>query len=493
MAEAEAEVSLLASSPLVLAEAKREDLLDLLQHYKSMGNELIRRLVLEKNRIDVLAKVVLGYEVKPFHLSMMQFQFKHVDSLQLAYRGCGKSTLCTVTKTIHYLLKNPNLRILIASKTTKNAKDFLKAIKNHFENNELLEEIFGTYYDPHKVKKWDESEIEVVPRTLISIEPSVLCIGVDGTIVSKHFDILLNDDLIDEENSRTEHMRSKTKVWYYKTLEPCLEPPDNEVEHRGEHHRLGTRYHYEDLYGHLMKSELKHSHQVIEAHDKKGRVPWPEKHSHKWFMTKKKKSGVIIFNAQYLCNTEAMKGQVFHYDDCQVIEDRLIPSDLRIFMGVDLATSEQDQKGNAQFAIVVIGVCGEGNIYVLSRYLRHIGFPKQIQKGINYYEKYDPIRAGVEANAYQLVFYQQMKELDKTYRFVPIYTDKDKMTRALKLTPLFEGKKVFFRKDMEDLIDQFVLFPGYELRDGLDAFDLAYRASKIKKRKKPPREEPGLL
>ncbi|KXH75413.1 MAG: hypothetical protein AM326_03415 [Candidatus Thorarchaeota archaeon SMTZ-45] len=489
----EAEVSLLASSPQVLAEAKREDLLDLLSHYKSMGNELIRRLVLEKNRIDILAKVVLGYEVKPFHLSMMQFQFRHPDSLQLAYRGCGKTSLCTVTKTIHYLLKDPNLRILLASKTTGNAKGFLKEIKTHFEKNALLEEIFGVYYDPHRVKKWDEYEIEVVPRTSTAREPSVFCIGVDGTLVSKHFDILIDDDLIDDENSRTEHMRAKTKTWYYKILDPCLEPPDNEVEHRGEHHRLGTLYHYEDLNNYLMKNELKNSFQVFVGVDAKGRCPWPEKHSPKWFEEKRKKSGAIIFAAQYLCSTEAMKGQVFHYDDCQVIDDRSLPAELRIFMGIDLATSEKDQNTNAQFAIVVIGVCNEGNIYVLSRYLRHIGFPKQIRKGIDYYERYDPIRAGVEANAYQLAFYQQMKDLDKDYRFVPIYTDKDKMTRALKLTPLFEGKKVFFRKDMDDLIDQFVLFPGYELRDGLDAFDMAYRASKIKKRKKPPREEPGLL
>jgi len=487
-------VPLLEGNPRALADATRAQLEDLYSHYRGMSNELIRRAVIERNRIDILAVMILGYEVQPFHLAMLIYQFAHPDNLQLVYRGAGKSTICTVVKAIHLLLKNPDLRILLASKTTSNAKSFLKEIKNHFEGNQRLADIFGEYYDPRRVSKWDEFEIEVLPRTKPYKEPSIACCGCDATIVSRHVDVIIADDLIDEENSRTRYMREKVRTWYYQTLEPCLEPPDSEVEHRGEYHRLGTRYHYDDLYGHLILNELKEHHQIIPALDEEGRSPWPEKHTPAWFESKKEKSGTIIFNAQYQCDTEAMKGAVFQYDDCQIIDDADIPRSLRIYQGTDLAVSEKETRDNAQFATVMIGLDISDNIYVLDYFLGYLSFPKQTKKALELYDTHDPIRSGVESNAYQKAFYQQVKHEDRNLRFIPIYTDKDKMTRALKLQPLFEGKRVFFRRNMAPLIDQFVLFPGYKLRDGLDAFDLAYRTSRKRKKRRAGRsEEPGLL
>lgn len=491
---AEPSTALLDGDPHAIQTADRRELLKLLKHYRQMGNELIRRAVIEHDRIDLLATLVLGYQVRPFHLALMRFQFQHPKSLQLAYRGSGKTTVCTVTKAIHYLLKNPNFRVLLASKDIGNCKDFLREIKAHFENNERLIEIFGVYYDPHKVAKWDETRIEVAPRTIIAKEPSICCASPDSGLTSRHVDAILCDDLVVEENCRTKHGRDRTKKWFYQTLDPCLEPPDSEVPHRGERHILGTRYHYDDFYGHLIEKEMKEHHQIIEGPDEKGRVPWPEKHPLEWFEEKKQTYGVIIYNSQYMNDTEAMKGEVFDYDDCQVIEDNKIPEDLRVYMGTDLAVSEKDKKLNAQFAIVVIGIDTADNVYVLDFVLQHLTFPAQIKRSTKMHDKHDPIRAAVEANAYQLAFVQYVRELDKDYRFVPVYTDKDKMTRALKLTPLFESKRVFFRKNQERLIDQFVLFPGYKLKDGLDAFDLAYRISKKKRRKRRTRREPlGLI
>ena len=477
-----------------LGDAGRDELLDIYQHYRSVSNELLRRAIIEHNRIDLLATEVLGYEVQPFHLKMQQFQFEHPQSLQLAYRGAGKTVVCTITKAIHYLLKNPNYRILLASENIGNCKDFLREIKSHFENNDRLIEIFGVYYDPGKVAKWDETDIDIVPKTSASKEPSIGCASPDSGLTSRHVDIILGDDLVIEKSCRTKLLRDRFRTWYYQTLIPCLEPPDSDVPHRGENHMVGTRYHYDDHYGHLIKRELKDHHQIIPGQDEEGQSPWPEKHTPKWFEERKNESGIIIFRCQYICDTEAMKGEVFQYDDCQQIEDSQIPDGLKVFQGIDLAVSEEENPSNAQFANVTIGEDKAGNIYVLDYYLGHISFPKQIDISLKMYDEHDPIRAGVESNAYQKAFYQQVKHLDKDRRFVPRNTDKDKMTRALKLTPMFEAKRVFFRKNMEPLIDQFVLFPGYRYRDGLDAFDIANRVRMMRRRKRKVREtEPGLL
>jgi len=483
---------MLRSSSKALDEAERSELVGYYDHYRAIKNEWLKRQIIDNNRIDLLATEVLGYQVLPFHLSMMQFQFEHPNSLQLAFRGAGKSTVCTIAKTIHYLLKNPNLRILIASKTSQNAEGFLKEIKAHFESNDKLKEIFGQYYDPRKSTKWDNREIEVLPRTSRAKEASVTCVGVEGTIVGKHYDIILADDLCDEDNTRTEYMRNKTKTWYYQTLDPTLEPPDSEVEHRGEYHRLGTRYHFDDQYGHLIENELKDHHQVINALDEHGRSPWPEKYPPEWFAEKRRRSGVIIFNAQYQCDTEAMKGEIFQYDDCQLIEADLIPKDLRIFIGVDLAIGEKEQ--NDHFALVVIGVDRDKNYYVLDFYDAQLRFGAQTSAIVRYYMKWDPIRLGIETNAYQLAQYQTLKdEEDQDMRLKAVNTDKDKIARAWKLSNIFEDKRMFFKKggNVHMLIEHLVLFPSKPLKDLFDALDIAVRVSRIRKRRR--RNEPGII
>lgn len=269
-----------------------------------MEHEWLRRQIIENNRIDILAGAILGLEVQQFHLALMQFQFQHPSTLQLVFRGAGKSTTCTITKCVHLLLKNPNLRILIASKTAANAEGFLRGVKNHFEGNDLLAEVFGEYYNARKVEKWDNKEITVLPRNSPEKEASITCIGADGTIVSKHYDVIISDDLVDEDNSRTKHQRDKLRTWYYKVLDPTLEPPTPDVPHRGEHHHLGTRYHYDDQWGHLMANELKDATQIIPALNEKGQSPWPARFPPAWFIDKRKKSGVIIFNSQYQCHSE---------------------------------------------------------------------------------------------------------------------------------------------------------------------------------------------
>jgi len=478
-------------SKRALDTAERSQLIDYYNHCRAMGQEWLRRQIIQNNRIDILAIAILGYQVQPFHLAMMRYQFIHPDNLQLAFRGAGKSTVCTVTKAIHLLLKNPNLRILLASKTAQNSEGFLKEIKSHFEGNEELAEVFGTYYDPRKVNKWDNREIEVLPRTSTAKEASITCVGVEGTVVSKHYDVAISDDLVDEDNSRTLHQRTKTLTWYYQTLDPTIEPPSSDVPHRGEHHRLGTRYHWDDLYGHLIANELKEHHQIVPGLNEEGRSPWPEKYPPAWFAKKRRQSGVIIFNAQYQCDTEAMKGEIFQYDDCQQLEEFPPTSSLHVYMGVDLAISQSE--ANDKFAIVVIGVAKDRSAYyVLDYYEKQLRFKAQTAKIVEMNTKWDPIRISLETQQYQEAQYQTLQDDHPGIRVRSVKQTKDKITRAWKLSAKFEEKRVFFRKSQALLIEHLVLFPGHRYKDLFDAFDLAVGASKLRKRRKRAKE-PGVI
>jgi len=198
------------------------DLVGALTRIRATRREILRREVLDGGRIDLLATRLLGYELRPFHRQMLEFQSAVTDTaLQLAPRGFGKSTILTITRAVYEILRNPNIRILIASNTQLQAEVFLREIKFHLAMNERVIETFGRFADE---RKWDTREIVVAPRTSSAKEATITCVGVGDPVASRHYDLIIANDLVDEENSRTEGQREKVRTWYYKTLGPCLEP-----------------------------------------------------------------------------------------------------------------------------------------------------------------------------------------------------------------------------------------------------------------------------
>ncbi len=160
-------------------------------------------------------------------------------------------------------------------------------------------------------------------------------------------------------------------------------------------------------------------------------------------------------------------------------------------MGVDLAISEDDKADH--FAIVVIGMDKSKNRYVLDWFEGQLRFNAQTSKIIDYYRKYDPVKVCIESNGYQKAQYHNLKDGDKDLRLKSVNQGKDKITRAWKLTPFFEDKRMFFKKagNMHLLVEQIILFPNYRYKDVFDALDLAVRASKIGRKKR--RKEPGII
>lgn len=469
----------------------REKAIAELAKLAEVRNEWLRRQILVNNRLDILAKEILGYEVKPFHVKMQRHIMAHKESLHLVFRGAGKTTTLTVCKAILRILQNPNVRILIASKTSKFSSDILQEIKMHFAENPKLREVFGDFVGDN----WNQGEITVKGRTKPGKEPTVSTVGVGGQTVGYHFDMALLDDLVDEDNSRTPYMRDRVKTWYYKVLTPTFEP-------HCEVHTIGTRYHFDDLYGHLSSKELSAGKtMVIPALDDKGRTPWPERYTAASFIELRKRMGLIIFNSQYQCDTEAMKGEIFQFDDCQQITSEECPwKDLLFFAGFDLAIKESDKAD--RFAGVGIGVNPKNqNIYIVASWAGHIGFTKQTEKIKHWWRTgFDGIcdpkrltRFGIETNAYQDAQYQKLKEEERGIQLRPLVTLKDKVTRAWKLSPRFENKHVYFVGHHVELIEELVLMPSGRHDDLFDALEIAINTAFTVRSRGRRASEPGLI
>jgi phage terminase large subunit-like protein len=374
--------------------------------------------------------------------------------------------------------------MLLASKTLQNSQDFLKEIKGHFESNQAFIEVFGNWVGK---RQWDERSIEVAQRTKRDKEPTIMTVGADGAVASKHYDVIYADDLVEEENSRTEYMRRRLMNWFYAVLMPTLEPPDPRVPVRGQLRVSGTRYNPEDLYNHLQKHEMRDSTLVIPALSPTGESAWPSKFTASFLERKRETMGSILFNAQFQCDCEAMKGEIFSFEHFEREADADFPKPdaCRVYMGVDLAIGEK--QSNDLFALVVLGL-KDDHYWVLDYEESRLRFNDQTSRILWYYQKYKPIWCAVETNAYQLSQLHNLKDREPTFRGLRVNTHKDKVTRAWKLTPYFESGKVHFRRSQTTIMERLVtrsagVKKGWDL---FDALDLAFSASV---RRKPRRRE----
>lgn len=473
---------------------------------------VVRELVLNsdfKTAYTVVCKYITKRDLLPLHYKIINQHSDFKKTLQLAPRGHGKSTVGDVDYCITKILRDGNIRIMIGSKTQTQAEAFLKEIRTHFEMNEDLIRVFGDL----RGVVWNNNEFIVNTRKRIVKEATVTALGASGAVVSKHFDVIIGDDLVGFENARTETQRRKLKEWVYSSLMPTLEPD-------GEIHILGTRYHPLDLYEDLINTGnykvVKQS--AINIFDSKDNLHlkykklgfvkadishgeefslWESKFSMAGLIEIRKEAGLISFGMQYQNDTELAKGNIFKpeyfryykgyridYDNNKAYveveeEEGIIEKEVSIYMGIDLAIS---QKTSADFFVIaVIGVDRDNNIYCIEFFKDRLSFDSQINKILYYGESKYPmvVRVGIESVAYQEALLQEVRR-NSTLPIISLRTSVDKVTRATRRSALFENHRVFFKDDMQEFEEMLLLFPEVEHDDLFDGWEFAVSANDSK-------------
>lgn len=457
---------------------------------QSKKDKIIKEIILTadfETAYYTVCKYITCRSLQPLHASIIHNVSDNQASMDLAPRGHGKSTIGDVDFCITKVLRNPDIRIMIGSKTQTQASAFLKEIRTHFEQNVNLIRIFGDW-KKSRDNVWNDKEFTVNRRTVIKKEATVSALGASGAVVSKHFDIIIGDDLVGFENARTEAQRKVLKEWFYSSLCPTLEPD-------GEIHILGTRYSPMDLYEDLIKSKNYkiNVQQAITVKDGQEYSLWESKFSLEKLRSIREEAGLIIFNMQYQNNTELAKGKIFKYKYFKHFEEYDIDYDLnrvrvkvldsqgvpywipvRIYMGADLAISEDETSNNDYFVLTVIGVDKNKNVYVLDYLKERLTFNAQLNAILDYGKNKFPMveRIGVETVQYQKSLAQEIRRLS-LLPVVNIQTSKDKVTRAMRRSALFENGKVWFRIGMDDLEECLLLFPEVDHDDLFDGLDFA--------------------
>lgn len=324
-----------------------------------------------------------------------------------APRSHAKSTSFTTNYPLWLITKNPNIRIIIVSQTHTQSESFLREITTQLERNDNIKKVFGNLV-PQMPEKWTSKEI-IVDRSNTKIkDPTVSATSVGGTVLSRRADIIICDDILNQENSRTAEQRQKVEDWFWKVLLPVLEP-------NGQLIVVGTAWNVEDLYEKLLVNKnfdvRKRYKAVVDEEQKK--VLWPSRWSFETLMKLKDSMGSVAFNQAYQNEALAAEDAVFQFEWIKRAKDRGLNRTLMQYMdyaswdlgkltitcGIDLAISQKDTSDYT--AMAVIGRTKEGMKIPLFL-LREKLTPAQTKNWVlSINERFQPDVFMVENNAYQ--------------------------------------------------------------------------------------------
>lgn len=271
------------------------------------------------------------------------------------------STIITFAGTIQEILKDPEITIGIFAHIRPIAKNFLWQIKQEFEDNKFLQEIYPDilYDNPAKQSpRWSLDDGIICKRRSNPHEGTVEAWGiVDGMPAGKHFQLRIYDDLITERNVTTPDMIKKTTLAW--ELSQNLGRRDGRMWH------IGTRYHFGDTYGVIIQRGAVKERRHPATHDGTfDGIPvfltqkqWDRK------ITAESKTTIA---AQQLLNPLAGSETTFSIETLKMWDVR--PERLSVYIMVD--PSKGKHRTSDDTAVAIIGISATRGKYLLDG-LRH--------------------------------------------------------------------------------------------------------------------------
>lgn len=421
----------------------------------------------------------------------------HNRKLGLLPRYHGKSRVGTIAYSMWMLFKNPDLRILIISETWDNARDMLKMIKDlYFEisacKNTDMHYIWEIMGDWEQKGSWTQDKITVAPRVRKGTDPSIMTAGTEKEVTSKHFDIVICDDLLGETNTKTKEQLQKS-VKHFSSLTEVGDVDDRTVT---QYIIWGTTWDFGDLYS-LILNKMKKRYDILHLRcwDDTGvsnptRSLFPEKFPLAFLKQVYKDKATLgdigSFYKQYLNNPLPKDSQIFKEDYIQYFDLKDVERKrLTVVITVDPALSENEWSDFT--AIVATGIDDQGRRYVLDYIKFQDSDPAQVVANIirmarRYWQhKFHPLlTVGIERGGLKNTLEPHLQKFAPWMPYEALeHMNQNKIHRIINsLQPFVATKRIYLQRWMHDLIDQMVRFPKSNVeRDVLDA--LAYHVQLV--------------
>lgn len=281
--------------------------------------------------------------------------------LDLWAREHFKSTIITYAGVVQEILKDPEITIGIFSHTRPIAKGFLAQIKREFEANEKLKQLFPDicWDNPRAdAPTWSMDSGIAVKRKGNPREGTVEAWGlVDGQPTSKHFKLLIYDDVVTIASVTTaDQIQKTTDAW---DISSNLGSKNDSGEQR--RWMIGTRYNYSDTYHEIMQRGAAKP-RIYPATDDGTIDGKPVFLSEKAWENKIRDTSLYNLACQQLQNPNAGNMAEFKAEYLRYYEVR--PLTLNVYVMCDYAGG-RSSSGSSKTAFSVIGVDHSLNKYFL--------------------------------------------------------------------------------------------------------------------------------
>lgn len=422
-------------------------------------------------------------------------------SLWMTPRFHLKTSLWTRGGCIQELLINPDQRILIINAKLENALDILSDIKADFETNDILRWLFPEYvidFASRRMRqlcKWGVARLDFpCSKYAGRKEGNVQIMSVEASLVSKHYDLLIYDDPVNDDNTTTKVYRDKVQRWYQNSQ-------NLRTDMNTRFRLIGTRWHFDDLYSRIIKQEadrrkrqrdrgekirpryLIYHRQVVEKVEAGGQTIvgvsnaepiWPERFGAEDIDEMKTDLGSYVFSCQMMNNPLPEEDAIFKYSDIKMIDYYDIPENVVNFITVDMAV-EETEKGD--FSVITVGSFdNQGKMYV-RKVIRDKILPSKLLMHLNDLTKaYNVQRVGIETTAFQKTLYRVYKQwaVQKGYH-IPWYEmnrgKSSKLKRILSMQPRVERGDFYIEEGIDNVdhvVDEMTTYPRSAHDDILD-------------------------
>jgi len=181
--------------------------------------------------------------------------------LILDFRGSLKTTINAQAHAIQWIINYPDIAIAIFQSNIEKAELILKEIKNHFQHNPIFRRLFPEHCPQKRILDFGtKGEFTTLarPPEIVRRESTLMTFSIEKGTAGLHFDLMKFSDIVEPENVKTAERIANVKSAFY-MAENLLVSPVYWIDVEG------TRYHYDDLYGDLIK--------LWKTHKKEGKTP----------------------------------------------------------------------------------------------------------------------------------------------------------------------------------------------------------------------------
>lgn len=221
-----------------------------------------------------------------------------------------------------------DIRILLVSETILNARKLGTRIRNHYENNQLFKDIFPEII-PDASCQWTNESLQHkrTPRGTQHGEGTYDFIGVGAALQSRHYDIVIQDDLVGRNALKSKVIMDDT-IEYHKLLVGAFDADTGNAGRDNDEIVVGNRWSFDDLNSHIRSNESGYNfitHSALGGccllHPY-GEAIFPEAFNLQKLALYKNRLGSYLFSCQYLnfpinpakCKFNKTNLKYFHYE-----------------------------------------------------------------------------------------------------------------------------------------------------------------------------------